>query len=107
MGEGIAVDRLAVEALGLGEFVESSGIVPTRRARLFLTTGLLEKNAQGVGTVAEGCGNPRRQAIAAGGTYHQHPLGSLGLVEGTRASRLDLLKYILFTANGMGGGADE
>ena len=59
VGEGVAVDRAAPQAGGLGLAVELGGVVPARVARLLLGAGLLEEHAQGGGAVAEGGGDTR------------------------------------------------
>src|SRR5690554_1607724 len=107
MGKGIAIDRLAVQPLSFSKFVEGGGVIPASSTGLFLTTGLLEEHTQGVGTIAEGRGNTRRQPIAAGCAHHQHSLGPLGLVECTGTGGLDLLEHILLAADRMRSGTDE
>src|SRR3546814_13028414 len=54
--EFIAVNRLAVETLRLGELVECGGVVPARGAGLLVAAGLFKEHAECVGAKAE-CGS--------------------------------------------------
>ena len=108
VGEGIAVDGLAVEAFLLGELVEGGRVVPACGAGLLLGARLLEEHAQSIGAITEGCRDACREAIAAGRTDHQHLLRTtVTLVTDCLAGDGDLLGDILLAALGMCGGADE
>ena len=106
VGERIAVDRLAVQAGFLRELVERGRVVPARGAGLLLAAGLLEEHAQRVRAETERRADPRRQAVAAGCTDHQHLLRSV-VAHALRARGGDLVTHVELAAERMGGGADE
>ncbi|MNZ50983.1 hypothetical protein D3C78_687840 [compost metagenome] len=106
VGEGVTVDRLAVQAFGLGELVEGRGVVPAGGAWLGLGARLFEEHTQGVGTEAERCGDARRQAVAAGGTDHQDLLRTI-LAHALLAGGFDLITYVQLATGRMRSGADK
>ncbi|MCY1438031.1 hypothetical protein D9M71_542130 [compost metagenome] len=104
--EGVTVDRLAVQALGLGELVEGGSVVPASSAGLGLGAWFFEEHAQGVGLEAEGRRDAGSQAVAAGSTDDQDLLRAI-LAYAQLAGGFDLVTDVELAALRMSRGADE
>jgi hypothetical protein len=78
IAERITVDALRVQAIGPGIVMESGRVVPAGGPGFYFRAFFLKENPECGGAATKGSGDARGQAIAGGGTDHQHALGSIG-----------------------------
>lgn len=106
VGEGVAIDAAGVEALGLGGFFESEGVIPAGGGGAAVGGGTFKEDAEGFGLRAESSSNARGETVASGGADDEDVFGS-AFEWSFRLDVVDLLLDVSRATFRVSGDADE